>query len=389
MRILHLTTFLQGGAGAAVRELAIKQQATGHAVAVVTTKTGVAPYGNNPEHLQALARAGVSVFAVDSLFRRDFAANLNVVGFIQQRLGPAPFDIMHAHASVASVAAIVAASGTPARVLQTVHGWGVRKSTAQTQSDVAVLRQLPRVVARDQRALEMLVGLGLAADRLRVIPYGVRPYDDPFDGSDAADPELQPLRDARASGRPIVCAIGTVGPHYNQRLLVDALTILPAAQRPFCIVIGGGEVGRLTLYARTRGVDGAIRFCGYQPNARRFLRKADCLVVPCAADGLPMSAIEAFCDRVPVVAASSAELCALTENGAAATLFAPDDAARLAEALRTSLAMAGEQRDAMRHAAHEIYRAQFTAAAMSEQYEAEYRQLLIGPAVHATRGLAA
>ena len=137
MRVLHLTTFLQGGAGAAVRELAIRQRAAGHAVAVVTTKTGIAPYGNNPEHVHALASAGVDVCAVDSLFRRDYAANLNVVRFIQQRLGPAPFDIMHAHAAVASVAAIVAASGTPARVLQTVHRWGVRQSAAQTTAQLA------------------------------------------------------------------------------------------------------------------------------------------------------------------------------------------------------------------------------------------------------------
>ncbi len=388
MRILHLTTFLQGGAGAAVRELAIKQQAAGHSVVVVTTKTGVAPYGNNPEHMQALESGGVAVFAVDSLFRRDFAANLNVVAFIQRRLGPLPFDIMHAHASVASVAAIVAASGTSARVLQTLHGWGVRKSAAQTQSDVAILRQIPCVVARDERSRGMLVEHGVDADRVRVIPYGVRPNEDPFDGLDITDAELRHVRDVRANGRPIVCCIGTVGPHHNQRLLVDALTILPSAQRPFCIVVGGGEVGRLTLYARTRGVDDAIRFCGYKPNARRFLRKADCLVVPSSEEGLPLSAIEAFCDRVPVVAASSAELSEIAQKGQAVRLFAPDDAAGLASAVKATLAMTTEARDAMRHAAHQVYRAQFTATAMSDQYEAEYRQLLVGAAVR-TRDLAA
>jgi glycosyltransferase involved in cell wall biosynthesis len=270
-----------------------------------------------------------------------------------------------------------------------MHSWGVRKSTAQTQSDVAVLRQIPCVVARDERSRAMLIELGLTADRIRVIPYGVRPNDDPFDGLDIADAELRHVRDMRANGRPIVCCIGRVGPHRNQRLLVDALTILPAAQRPFCIVVGGGEVGRLTLYARTRGVDDAIRFCGYKPNARRFLRKADCLVVPCAAEGLPLSTIEAFCDRVPVVAASSVELRAIAQNGVAATLFTPDDAAGLASAIRATLAMTTEARDAMRHAAHQVFRTHFTATAMNDQYEAEYRQLLQTSTIRTDRELAA
>jgi glycosyltransferase involved in cell wall biosynthesis len=389
MRILHLTTFLQGSAGATVRELALRQREAGDAVAVVTTKTGIAPYGNNPEHIQALERAGVDVFAVDSLFRRDYAANLNIVGFIQQRLGPASFDVMHAHAPVASVAAIVAASGTPARVLQTLHRWGARKSPAQTQSDVAVLRQLPRVVVRDDGSRTMLLGLGLDRSRISVIPYGVRPNDDPFDGLDMTDADLRHMREVRRRGRPVVCCIGTVGSNGNQRLIVDALAALPAAVRPFCVVIGGGETGRLALYAGARGVETSIRFCGYKPNARRFLREADCLVMARSDEGPSLSVIEAFCDRVPVVAPATTELREMIRTGVAGTLFPPGDATGLASALRTTVDMTPAVRDDMRHAAHQVYRARFTAAAMKEQYAAEYRRLLVGDPVRADHELAA
>ena len=39
MRVLHLTTFLQGGAGLAIAELAASQARLGHEVAVVTSET--------------------------------------------------------------------------------------------------------------------------------------------------------------------------------------------------------------------------------------------------------------------------------------------------------------------------------------------------------------
>ncbi len=389
MRILHLTTFVQGSAGYAVTELATQQRIAGNDVVVLTSRTGVPPYGNSAEHLRTLEDAGVNLFAIDSLFRRDQAANLNVVSFIQQRLGPAPFDVIHAHAPVAGLVAIIAASGTPARVIQTVHRWGDRKSAAQTQSDVAVLRQQPRVVVRDDAAGPMLIRLGVAAERIGVVPYGVHPNQDPFDGLDVTDADIRLVRNMRSHGRPVICCIGTVGPSGNQRLLVDALTAIPAAVRPFCIVVGAGDVGRLTLYARTRGVESAIRFCGYKPNARRFLREADVFVRPGADEGLSLSAIEAFCDRVPVVAAANADVRKVMQGVAAGTLFAPGDAAGLASAIRATLGMSVEARDAMRRAAHEIYRARFTAAAMSERYAAEYRRLPVAPRARAGEELAA
>lgn len=46
MRILHLTTFLQGGAGRVVTDLALEQQRAGHDVRVITSATGLNGYCN-------------------------------------------------------------------------------------------------------------------------------------------------------------------------------------------------------------------------------------------------------------------------------------------------------------------------------------------------------
>ena len=54
MRILHLTTFLQGGAGRIIVELAREQQRQGHEVMVVASRRGAPGYGNYQEYLQTL-----------------------------------------------------------------------------------------------------------------------------------------------------------------------------------------------------------------------------------------------------------------------------------------------------------------------------------------------
>jgi glycosyltransferase involved in cell wall biosynthesis len=376
VRILHLATFLQGGAGGAIVELAKRQRAAGHLVSVVTSKTAVSAYGNYPAHVQALKDESIPVTVIDSLFRRDYAANLNVVHVIQQQSSRGAFDIIHSHAPVPSLIGLVAASTTGAAVLQTMHGWGVRKSPAQTQSDVTVLRQLSRVIVPNAGARELLVGFGVDGDRVGVVPYGVSPLADPFDGLDSADPDLRLLRDVRKTGRAVICCIGTVGTRKNQRLLVEALAAIPEASRPFCMAVGEGDVGPLTLFARARGVADAIRFCGHKVNARRFLRESDCLVLPSLTEDLPLTILEAFCDRVPVVASDIPELADVVRDRETGITFASNESAALAQAIRTMIALGPEARADMRQAAHHAYRTRFTAAAMTDSYMNEYRDLL-------------
>ena len=82
MNILHLATFLQGGAGRAVVDLASAQRRRGHQVTVIASRTGVPGYGHYDDFIARLAHAGVAVWLVDSLFHRDMAQNLRAVDLV-------------------------------------------------------------------------------------------------------------------------------------------------------------------------------------------------------------------------------------------------------------------------------------------------------------------
>lgn len=76
VRILHITTFLQGGAGRAIASLAIAQRRAGHHVWVVTDAGGAPGYSTYPEYLEALAKEDVPCVTVSSTFARDLQLNL-------------------------------------------------------------------------------------------------------------------------------------------------------------------------------------------------------------------------------------------------------------------------------------------------------------------------
>jgi L-malate glycosyltransferase len=213
MRILHLATFLQGGAGLVISRLASAQAAAGHDVTVVTSRTGAPGYGNYPQYLAALEAGGVACHAVDSLFARDDDANDAVLRFLEQQIAThgAP-AIVHAHAAVPARIGIeaMAGRGGAARVLQTMHGWGIAKSSAQASADLQVMNRVSLVVVPSRTAAAQMVALGLDDRQLRIVPYGVEPAPDA--GRGEPDPDGCTLESVAAAGdarRKITCVART------------------------------------------------------------------------------------------------------------------------------------------------------------------------------------
>jgi glycosyltransferase involved in cell wall biosynthesis len=375
MTVLHLTTFLQGGAGLVIAEMAAAQRAAGHDVVVVTSATPEPGYGNYPGHLETLGRAGVELYLVDSLFKREIGENLNVVTFLAgEGGGAARFDIVHAHAAVPAVIGMILASrsGRRAPVLQTMHGWGTAKTVAQEQCDLAVLNLVDRVVVAAETSAAFLHSLGVAAERVRVIPYGVAPrrlharYAHPVEAE---------MLEWQRNGGAVACCSGTIGQRKNQRLLVDALPLLDADHRVLCVFVGEGDTTELRAHAAELGVADHVRFCGYREDARDIAAGADCLVLPSLSEGQPVSILEAFCDGLTVVASGIPEIKEIVDDEVTGFLFDPSHAADLARALTAAHRLTRDERENVRARAQQVYESRFSVDRMVREYLAEYDAL--------------
>ena len=372
MNILHLTTFLQGGAGLAIAELAAAQRRAGHAVAVVTSHTGAPGYGNYPAYLNTLARADVVVHLVDSSFTRDVAANLNVARVVERELGGAgAFDVMHTHAATPSLIALLLASRTTRRVpiVQTMHGWGLAKSRSHQRSDIAVMNFIDRVVVPAATSERLLQSMGVDRARISVIPYGVGA---PSAVKRADDGLLAELHAWRLRGGTVLCCIGTLSRRKNQGLLVEALPLLEGAV--LCVFVGDGADDELRALAERLGVEGLVRFAGYRLSARCYLREADLFVLPSLSEGQPLSILEAFCDGVPVLASDIPALAELVEHGVTGFLFDPADAHEIAAVIERARRLTPKQRHDLCARARNLYESRFTLDTMVDGYMNEYRR---------------
>jgi glycosyltransferase involved in cell wall biosynthesis len=371
MRVLHLATFLHGGTGRVITDLAIEQRRAGHDVRVLASATGAVGYGNYQAYIDELTAAGVPVRLVDSLFHRKHAANLPVVKALLEwyAQGREP-QVIHSHAAVPALVGLLfmGARRTGAVQVQTMHGWGTVNSGDQVATDVAVLNLMDRVAAPSRHAVDTLVSLGVAPARMSLVPYGVRP-----EGASLADRDAELLVDmtrARRQGALVVACVGTIGTRKNQFLLIEALALLRNLP-VLCVFIGDGETEALRAAAINAGVEHRVRVHGYSGAARRLAASAELLVLPSRSEGQPVSVLEAFCDGTLVAVSDIPELAELVgeETG---FRFTPGDASALAETLATVAGLPNSTRRTIRQHARSQYQARFTVEAMAREYLALY-----------------
>ena len=371
MRIVHLTTFLQGGAGRAIVDLACAQQRAGHDVLVMASATGDGDYGNYPHYLERLHAEGVPLLLEDSLFKRDLRLNLQVLQRLREMRAPDTVDVVHAHAATPALVGRLFAGHASRRiaVVQTQHGWGVSKTAEQSRNDVAILQDVDAVIVTSDSTGRLLVECGVPCERITTIACGL-PADAPPGLPDEAQACLAPLRER---GVTLVGCVGSVTANKNQRLLVESLARLDRRDVVAIFIGEGGE--SLTETARKLRVDDRVRVLGYRPDAERWMGLFNVLVVPSLTEGQGLVVLEAFRAGTPVVASDIAALRQLVTEGETGWLFEVNQADTLARALRRALGAAANDREQIVRAARSRFLADYTLDVMVARYQALYEGL--------------
>jgi L-malate glycosyltransferase len=377
LAILHVTTFLQGGAGRVVSDLAVRQAHEGHRVWVSTGTRGPLGYDNDPANLSLLEDAGVEVVTADSFFDRQLPSILRAVGTLHGRLRAEPLSVVHAHAACAALGGLLLRSRRRSSlpVIHTMHGWGVSKTPEMAETDLRVMSQLDNVVAVSPAGRRLLVEKGLAGDLIVVIPNGIETET----ASGVRDSTLSAhLRRVRESGGEIVGCIGSIGPRKNQALLVEAFASLSTRRPNLALVLVGAGEDLVPLRARVEaaGLGDRVTFTGYLPDAAGFLPLFDVAVLPSRNEGLPITVLEALRSGTLLIASDIPEHRDLLEDGRLGLLFASDSQPALEAALVRALDMPSHERSTMVRSGVERQRASYSLGAMAEAYEKLYRNVL-------------
>lgn len=330
LRVLMVVESCAGGTGRHVLDLAERLIAAGHDVHLLYSTGRIGRF-----FLQRLPRiAGLKRSVVPmrtGIHPSDFTAVRAIRRYLREH---GPFDIVHGHSSKGGALARLAAIGTGVPAFYTLHGiimidpslprWKRRFYQAV---EIALSVRTSRIIAVSPEEAEAAVRCGFGRSRVTLIPNGV--------GDAVLASRLEARRAMGVSDDALV--IGSVGRLVEQKapdLLIRAMAsvsqALPLAR---LALVGDGPLETdLRHLAADLRVSNRIIWLG-ERDPGEVLGGFDLFAIASRKEGLPYAVLEAMSAGLPIVAASSAGVGILVEDGISGAVVPPNDPTALAEAL--------------------------------------------------------
>jgi glycosyltransferase involved in cell wall biosynthesis len=208
--------------------------------------------------------------------------------------------------------------------LLSTHGMRLAVRAAARHADALI-------TISDAAADDIAATLGVERARITAAALGVgRPPERP-------SPDGARRRLGLEKARVVLC-VAAKRPHKNQRLLVEALTVLPGDVHLVLVGHDEGYGAELTAAADRLGVAARLRQLGYvpDPELESLWALADCAAFPTRAEGFGLPILEALRRGIPVACSDIAVLREVA--GDAARFFDPGDSAAAAAAIEAAMA---------------------------------------------------
>lgn len=241
-----------------------------------------------------------------------------------------------------------------------VRGWWTRKT----------LHGADRVIARTEVEAARYRGVGVAAEKIVLIPPGI---DSP------TSPDATAFR--RTLGIPEgVRLIFAAGRFDRDAALKDAAWAFDVLKYVtpdlHLVLVGDGpERERVEHFAHAVGSDDyRVRFAGFRADLPSLFALADLVWVTHRRGGVA-TALEAMAAGKPVVAVGTPDLAAVVADGVTGVLVPPGDRVRMAAV--TAELLAQPDRAAALGAAGRAVAERFSVAAMAERYAAVYHDVVL------------
>jgi len=252
------------------------------------------------------------------------------------------------------------------RVIAYIHEEGEALEVLPDAAVEGLVRRCDRVLCVSESARRDLVAIGVAPDRLDVLPPSVR--TGPLDGG----PDRDELAEQVGADpvRPMVVGCGEAGWRKGADLFVDTARRSNAGATWVWVGRRPRSFGRvLDNDVAAAGLGSRVRWAGEVADARPFLAAADLVVMPSREDPQPLVPLEAAVVGTPSIGFAVGGLDRLARDGAVVVVPYPDTVA-LAAAVDELLADPG-RRDQVARVAADLVRERHDVDVLARRFAEE------------------
>jgi glycosyltransferase involved in cell wall biosynthesis len=361
MNIVHVVRSLElGGLERVAVDLAVSQKTAGNRVTIYCV------YKHDPALADEAERSGVGVFQ----FNKLTGFSVRTIWNMARQLRRDQAAVVHTHNELVHTYGTIAGrlAGVSC-IVNTIHGTKSGMDFHLDRNYRALLPWTDAVVAvSDETAAQFAAERERYRDRFHVIRNGI------------------PVgRFVALSARPGAqwprIRLGTVArlaDVKDQATLIRAFHVVqktsPEAELH---ILGDGPLrANLELLSKHLELERSITFHGASPNVAQFLSGLDMFVLSSISEGLPIAVLEAMSAGLPIVSTRVGGISEVATEHEVAEYCDPSQPEAMAQAIQSLLEP--ERMRVMGQTGQTIARRSFTIQAMSEGYQALYRDLLSG-----------
>lgn len=344
-----------GGLESVVISLATGLQRAGVVVHVAVTVQQEIP----PVFAEALRESGVAVVPV-RVTTRDYAGEIRALKELVVRVGAVA---LHSHGYRSDFVACIASRATGRRWVSTAHGFigGSIRGRFYEWLQRRAWRSATAVIAVSEKLQRQIVRSGVPAEQVRLLPNAL-PIRCEVDGQAAR----------QALGLPEGPVVGWIGRMSHEKGPDVAVAAWCGVDAPHALLamIGAGPM-QASLASQAQGAGARVRWVGMVPDAARYLRAFDVLLLSSRTEGTPVVLLEAMHAGVPIVATDVGGVRALL--GETALLVESENSRGLAQAC-ARLLDSDIERARFAVAAHARVRTQFDHARWIDAHRVLYTE---------------
>lgn len=232
-----------------------------------------------------------------------------------------------------------------------------RKVRIYNAVDRQVLKRLERVIAVSERTKELLVEMGVLPERITVVPNAI----------DDASLTSENQFEVRPEGPARIVAAGRFSYEKGFDLLLQALAIVKKSTSSFHVDLYGlgPEEAKLRKMVQKLALADVVEFRGFVEDLLPALRRADFLVMPSRSEGMPVTVLEAWSQRLGLIATGVGGVPEIVTDGANGLLVASEDVEALAGKITWALANRAKMRE-FGSAGFELVKEKYTYSRQAE-----------------------
>jgi len=305
---------------------------------------------------------------------------LGVRGLLRRLRRTTEIDVVHQLNPVYTGLSLAFAGMREPIVLGTyIAGWPVPPMKGPRGALLLLVQNVTRWIARAQqdRARALLVTTQHALRERIVTP--ARQRDKVFFQQHGVDiAKFRPAEDRGAMhAAQRILFVAALRPKKGIYTLIDAMrTIARECPSARLVVAGGGELERVSEYARDAGVGEVVDFLGNQERDQiaSLMRSSAVLCMPSFGEPYGMSVLEAFASGLPVVVTDAGGLPELVD-AVGGEKVAPGDSAALAAAL-VGILRSPDRAEAMSQHNRMRAESEFSWSRVADALEDTYRKVI-------------